>query len=132
MAVHDLRRKGPHFKDPIPDDQNGIWLGVVNNDDENKGVDPVNIIQLKGVARKLEQAIVLAPSTPRSNQTLPQEPTRVLTSKWPSSTETQIPQAPKASQTGYAVLARLKKDLALLSVCDALQMQQELSDRGTL
>lgn len=39
---------------PVPNNQNGINLGAVIDDHENEEVFLVNVIKIKGVARKLE------------------------------------------------------------------------------
>lgn len=46
--------------DPIPNEQNDVDLGETTDNDENKEVFPVNVIQLKGAARKSEPGYKLA------------------------------------------------------------------------
>lgn len=55
VDIYELSRQQPLW-DPIPYDENDIKLGAVTDDEGEGGIAPINVIHLKGVARKLEAA----------------------------------------------------------------------------
>lgn len=106
-------------------------MGVVIDDGENKKVFLVNFIPLKGVGqiRAKIYASLLGPnsikamSLPKNSHGFPNKRSCRISN--PSSHQRQ------SSQTGYNVLAHLKKIRALLSVYEALKISEEMRESLT-